>query len=58
VETHFTDARLNGRGRGFFGKEAKSMDEITQHDVSPWWWLVVIILPLATTAAMHWVAWK
>lgn len=29
-----------------------------KHDLHPAWWLVVILLPLATTAAMHWVAWK
>jgi len=34
------------------------MDELSQHDVSPWWWAIVIFLPLLTTAAMHWVAWK
>jgi hypothetical protein len=33
------------------------MDETT-HDVSPWWWLIVFLLPLVTTAAMHWVAFK
>jgi hypothetical protein len=34
------------------------MDELSQHDVSPWWWVLVFLLPLATTAAMHWWAWK
>jgi len=34
------------------------MDELSQHDVSPWWWVAVLVVPLLTTAAMHWVAWK
>jgi hypothetical protein len=34
------------------------MDELSKHDVSPWWWALVFILPLLTTAAMHWVAYK
>ena len=34
------------------------MDEITQHELSPWWWALVFILPLVTLAAMHWAAFK
>ena len=34
------------------------MDEITQHELSPWWWALVFLLPMATLAAMHWWAYK
>ncbi len=34
------------------------MEAFHKHDLNPAWWLVVILLPLATTAAMHWVAYK
>ena len=29
------------------------MDELSQHDVSPWWWVAVLVVPLLTTAAMQ-----
>lgn len=34
------------------------MEAFSKHDLHPAWWLVVILLPLLTTAAMHWAAWK
>ena len=34
------------------------MEAFSKHELNPLWWLVVAILPLATTAAMHWWAWK
>ena len=43
------------------GKEAESMDGMEafeKHELNPLWWVLVIFLPLLTTAAMHWVAWK
>ena len=34
------------------------MEVYKQHELNPLWWVLVIFLPLLTTAAMHWVAWK
>ena len=34
------------------------MEAFEKHELNPLWWAIVIFLPLATTAAMHWVAWK
>jgi len=34
------------------------MEAFEKHELNPLWWVLVFLLPLATTAAMHWVAWK
>lgn len=34
------------------------MEAHEQHELNPLWWAVVVILPLVTTAAMHWAAYK
>lgn len=38
--------------------ERDGMEAFHKHELNPLWWAVVIFLPLLTTAAMHWVAWK
>ena len=49
-----------GEGITSHGKEATmdGMEVYKQHELNPLWWCIVIFLPLLTTAAMHWVAWK
>ena len=34
------------------------MEAFEKHELNPLWWVAVLVVPLLTTAAMHWLAWK